>query len=471
MAPAEPLLPLRKKSNTKQDAQSEKGGLQQPPTTPKVTPRKAILTVFFILLCLSWLDKPLTHCHGGIPKEGHGLKTVEDRARQILSTTPLIDGHVDFPILLRVFYGNHIYYDNFTKPFEQGELPGHVDLKRLRDGQSGGAFWSLFAPCPSNGSDFADENYASSVQWTYDQIDLMTRLQVEYPHDFSPVVDSSNALEAFKQGQLISPFGVEGLHQIGNRASNLRKYYDLGVRYATLTHNCHNKFADAAILENPSRKAEPLWGGVSPLGRRLIDEMNRIGMFVDISHVSEDTMVDVLGGGSDWSGSQAPVIFSHSSAFSVCPHPRNVKDHVLQLVKERDSLVMVNIAPDFISCVDEGNKNGIPTPVPANATLAQVVNHILHIGNLIGFDHVGIGSDFDGIPTVPKGLEDVSKYPDLVAELLRQGVSDADASKVVGGNLLRVWKEVDAVAADLQAKGTLPMEDDLPQIKFEETIG
>ena len=315
----------------------------------------------------------------------------------------------------------------------------------------------------------------------------MTRLQAEYPKDFSGIVDSSNALKAFKQGKLVSPLGIEGLHQIGNSAANLRKYHELGVRYATLTHNCHNKFADAAILENPSRKSEPLWGGLSPLGFKLVHEMNRIGMFVDISHVrfvplypsrnsasltatsSEDTMVDVLRGKDGEPGSKAPVIFSHSSAYSVCPHPRNVKDHVLQLVKERDSLVMVNIAPDFISCVDAGNKNWIPDPVPANATLNQVVKHILHIGNLIGFDHVGIGSDFDGIPTVPEGLEDVTKYPDLVAELLRQGVSDDDAAKIVGGNLLRVWKDVDKVAAELQADGELPLEDDLPRLKFDES--
>ncbi|ROT43136.1 hypothetical protein SODALDRAFT_327306 [Sodiomyces alkalinus F11] len=342
-------------------------------------------------------------------------------------------------------------------------MDGHVDLPRLREGQSGGAFWSVFTPCPSNGSDFSDKNYAESVQMTLQQIDVMTRIKEAYPKVFSPMVDSSDAFDFWKKGQLISPLGVEGLHQIGNSVANLRRYYELGVRYATLTHNCHNKFADAAVLENPTRKAEPYWGGVSPLGRHLVNEMNRIGMFVDLSHVSEDTMVDVLGD-KDWHGSKAPVIFSHSSAFSICPHPRNVKDHVLELVKARDSLVMVNFMPDFISCVDRGNENGLPDLVPENATLAQVVRHILHIGNLIGFDHVGIGSDFDGIPTTPVGLEDVSKIPDLVVELLRQGVSGEDAAKIVGGNLLRVWKRVDAVALEMQSQGEPVMEDDLPNL-------
>lgn len=205
--------------------------------------------------------------------------------------------------------------------------------------------------------------------------------------------------------------------------------------------------------------------------------MNRIGMMVDLSHTSVDTMRDVLGGGSSkkgddddgevWHGSKAPVIFSHSSAYSVCPHPRNVPDDVLQLVKERRSLVMVNFAPDFVSCVaNPDNENGMPDFYPANSTLSHVVTHILHIGNLIGFDHVGLGSDFDGIQSTPKGLEDVSRYPDLVAEMLRRGVSDGDVAKVVGGNILRVWKEVEDVAAKLQKDGEPVLEDDLPDVTW-----
>lgn len=309
----------------------------------------------------------------------------------------------------------------------------------------------------------------------------MNRLQKLYPNDFSQAVDSKTALAAFKQGKLISPLGVEGLHQIGNRVANLRLFYNLGVRYTTLTHNCHNKFADAAILDGPTRKAKPKWHGVSPIGRQLIHEMNRIGMIVDLAHVryalvvsflfprclsanhlsSDDTMRDVLGGNEAWGGSKAPVIHSHSSAYSICPHPRNVNDEILQLVKKHNSLVMVNIAPDFISCIDNGNENGIPDLVPEEATIQQVARHIMYIGNLIGFDHVGVGTDFDGIPTLPKGLTDVSQYPDLVVELLKNGISDSDAAKIVGGNLLRVWARVDVVAAELLAAGEPAMEDEL----------
>ncbi|KAH8664309.1 putative dipeptidase [Xylariales sp. PMI_506] len=390
-------------------------------------------------------------------------KTIDQRVRHILSETPLIDGHDDFPLLIRAIYGNHIYHKNFTEPFEQGNLAGHVDLARLRAGQNGGAFWSVYSSCPKNGSDWSDDNYADSVQFTLQQIDLVNRLSEAYPNDFSPVtgLTSSAAIEAFKKGQLISPLGVEGLHQIGNSVANLRRYYASGVRYATLTHNCGNIFADSALVTSPSfHKAEPYWGGLSPKGKLLVHEMNRIGMLVDLAHVSVDTMRHVLGG-TEWEGSKAPIMFSHSSAYAICPHPRNVPDDILQLVKKTNSIVMINFAPDFISCKDVGSENGVPEFVPETSNLAQVANHITYIGDLIGYDHVGLGSDFDGIGSTPAGLEDVSKYPDLFAELLRRGVSDKDAAKIAGGNILRVWKAVEDVAAKLQAEGFPVMEDDL----------
>lgn len=266
--------------------------------------------------------------------------------------------------------------------------------------------------------------------------------------------------------------GIEGLHQIGNSASNLRTMHALGVRYATLTHNCHNIYADAALTElrGPNTApdmgggievAKPLHHGVSLAGRELIHEMNRLGMLVDLAHTSHATQVAVLGGNSTWEGSRAPPIFSHSSAYALCPHPRNVRDDVLELVKKRNSIVMVNFSPDFISCVaDPDNAHGLPKFVEETNTQEHVVDHIVYIGEKIGYDYVGLGSDFDGIPSTPRGLEDVSKFPELVAELLRRGVSDEDAAKVVGGNILRVWKEVDRVAEQMQRAGESPLEDE-----------
>jgi membrane dipeptidase len=293
---------------------------------------------------------------------------------------------------------------------------------------------------------------------------MFHRLSAMYPKHFTLTPDAAAAEKAFAHGKLISPLIIEGLHQIGNSVSLLRLYHTLGVRYATLTWNCHNRYADAALItdliKGETVASKPLWHGLSLEGDLLIKEMNRLGMLVDISHVSKDTMVDVLGGNTEkTNGSLAPPIFSHSSAYSVCPHPRNVQDDVLDLVKQRNSLVMVNFSPDFISCTAGNSSTGLPDFDPENATIEQVVKHITYIGDRIGYDHVGIGTDYDGIETTPTGLEDVSKFPDLIAALLKAGVSDKDAAKVAGRNILRVWHEVDHVAKELQ-KTMLPLEDD-----------
>jgi membrane dipeptidase len=370
-------------------------------------------------------------------------------------------------ILIRGLYKNHISNETFTSLFENGGLEGHVDIPRIKIGQLGGAFWSAYMPCPANGSDFSDSNYSEIVRATLQQMDLFQQLGVRYPKYFTPSATSTEATLAFmKHHRLISPVGIEGLHQIGNSPATLRLYHSLGARYVTLTWNCHNIYADAAVTRDESGKfapSKPLWHGISERGRDMIYEMNRLGMIVDLAHVSKDTMIDALVGSEKWGGwkgSMAPPIFSHSSAYSICPHPRNVPDDVLQLVKQRNSLVMINFSPDFISCKPPSSGSGFPETDLENSTLLQVVKHIRHIGNLIGYDYVGIGTDFDGISDTPKGLEDVSKLPDLVAELLRQGVSKGDVIKVIGGNLLRVWAEADAVSGMLKPWRT-PLEDEI----------
>lgn len=318
----------------------------EPAQPPRRSSPRRVVAILLSVLFLSTLLHPASRArHPACRAYKHFRhQTVEERVRDILAETPLIDGHDDFPLLVRYLYGNRISGANFTEAFASTGLPMHVDLPRLRAGQNGGAFWSVYAPCPANGTDYSEANYLPIVQFTLQQIDMMTRLTAAYPADFSalPAVSSAAAVAAFRRGRLISPLGIEGLHQVGNSAATLRRFHALGVRYATLTHNCGNIFADAAIWEYPEfGKAPPVHGGVSPLGRRLVREMNRIGMIVDLSHVSVDTMLDVLGAHPDrWGGSVAPIIFSHSSAYALCPHPRNVPDDVLKLVRDTNSVVM-----------------------------------------------------------------------------------------------------------------------------------
>ncbi|KAL5117220.1 hypothetical protein ACEQ8H_004909 [Pleosporales sp. CAS-2024a] len=420
---------------------------------------RSVLCVIIILLGFARIYGLLE------PKENVPL-SITERAKMILKENPLIDGHNDLMWFMSDRYKNHIYDTEFGKKFQQGGLPQHVDIPRLEEGMQGGAFWSAFWPCPlGNDTDFSDAKYAPIVKATLGQLDLFQRLGQQYPKYFTPSKTSAQALKAFSDGLFIAPAAIEGLHQIGNSISTLRLYHQLGVKYATLTWNCHNRYADAALImgsDYVTRIATPYWHGLSPDGRLLVKEMNRLGMLVDLSHVSQNTMRDALVGNdrdASWNGSIAPPIFSHSSAYALCPHPRNVPDDILHLVKKRNSLVMVNFSPDFVSCKPGKTATDLPIFVPENATLLHVVKHIMHIGELIGYDHVGIGTDYDGIEETPKGLEDVSKFPDLIAELLRQGVRDEDVAKVAGRNLLRVWAEADRVAAELQ-KTTTPLEED-----------
>ncbi|EXJ61020.1 membrane dipeptidase [Cladophialophora yegresii CBS 114405] len=401
------------------------------------------------------------------------ILSLDQRVVKIMSLTPLIDGHNDLAERVRFHFHNHIYSSDFRSKFENGGMPEHFDLPRMITGRQGGFFWSCWVDCPKDGLDFSNENYAPVVIEALAQMDVIHRLQAARRDIFSPAsLDSTSALSAFRRGgKLLSPIGLEGLHMVGRNASTLRLFDKLGVKYATLTWNCHNAFADAAqvtVLDDSldpeaARPAKPYWGGLSLLGTQLIREMNRLGMMIDLSHTHPATMHDVLAGNATKSfpGSRAPVIFSHSSAHALCPHPRNVPDHILPLVKQTNSVVMVTFVPQFISCVNATVPDRLPMFYPANSTLEWVAEHIMYIGKKIGFEHVGIGSDFDGIPSTPRGLEDVSKFPALVKQLLRQGLSDGQVAGVIGGNVLRVWKGVEEISREMLQEGVLPMEDDI----------
>ncbi|CUA73835.1 hypothetical protein RSOLAG22IIIB_01354 [Rhizoctonia solani] len=355
----------------------------------------------------------------------------ERAALKILEKVPLIDGHIDLPIMVRDEYRNNITRFDMNK-----RMKYHVDIPRLRQGKVGGFFWSVFVDCAESGPDFLTPT--NRVRDTLEQIDVSTLLIEKYSDTFALATSVKEVEQTIHIGKIASLVGVEGGHQLGNSLAVLRQYYKLGARYMTLTHSCHNAFADSAGIFKP---VPPVHGGLSPLGEELIREMNRIGMIVDLSHTSDDTAVQAL------KLSRAPVMWSHSSVRVFRDISRNVPDHILKLIgtgkDQKDGVVMVNLYPRFL--VEDG----------ANATLNIAADHIEHIGKVAGRAHVGIGSDFDGIEVAPEGLEDVSKYPALFAELLRRGWSRAELEGLASKNFLRVFRGVEEASREIK-KETLP---------------
>lgn len=332
-------------------------------------------------------------------------------ALEALAMTPVIDGHNDFPsqVLER---GGSLDLVDLARP--QPSL--HTDLARLRQGRVGGQFWSAYVTTDSMG--------AGALRHGLREIDMIHRMIERYP-ELEAAGTADEIADLASRGQIASLIGVEGGHAIDGSLAVLRSFYDLGVRYLTLTHSQSTDWADSGT-------DEPRHGGLSPFGEAVVREMNRLGMFVDLSHTSPETMHDALR------VSRAPVIFSHSSARGVTDHPRNVPDDVLRAVARNGGVVMVTFVPEFVS--DSGR-----------ATLSDVADHIDHIRRVAGIDHIGIGGDFDGISSVPRGLEDVSTYPALFAELVRRGYTREELRKIAGLNLLRAMREMEAVARDLRA--------------------
>ncbi len=377
------------------------------------------------------------------------------RALEILQSAPLIDGHNDLPWYFREHAQNHLAKIDLRTDTSKLDPPMNTDIARLRRGGLGGQFWSVYVPVETLGAD--------AVQMTLEQIDDVHRLAALYPDVFE-IARSAADIERIRQaGRIASLVGMEGGHSIHNSLAALRMLYAAGARYMTITHTANTDWADAAT-------APPQHGGLTRFGEEVIHEMNRLGMLVDLSHVAPETMKKAIA------ASAAPVIFSHSSCRALVDHPRNVPDDVLRLVPANRGVVMVTFVERFDSeevraddaqaeaedarlrflhpedtarVKREGEAWRKSHPAP-RATLAQVADHIEHVRDLAGVDSIGIGSDFDGMPTQPLGLESVAEYPALFAELLRRGWTDADLAKVAGGNVLRALREAEAVAARLQ---------------------
>lgn len=335
------------------------------------------------------------------------------RARALHRQTPLIDGHNDYPWALRE---NNVERDIGKLDISTPQPKIHTDIARLREGGVGGQFWSVYVPVSMQGP--------AAIRATLEQIDIVHRMVRRYPETFELAATAADVERIFKAGRIASLIGMEGGHSIDNSLATLRMFYTAGARYMTLTHSANIPWADSGT-------DRPKAGGLSKFGEEVVREMNRLGMLVDLSHTSPDTMVDAIR------VSDAPVIFSHSDARALNDHGRNVPDDVLKLLPGNGGVVMVTFVPGFLT------RDG-------KATLADVANHMNHVRTVAGPDHVGIGSDFDGITSVPAGLEDVSRYPALTAELLRRGWPEGDVRKALGVNVLRVMRRAEEVAARLQ---------------------
>ncbi len=376
-----------------------------------------------------------------------------ERARKLLQSTPLIDGHNDLAWEIREAKGAPRDVAAYNL---RARTPKHTDLARLAEGKVGAQFWSIYIP-----GEMRDSGYAK-VQ--LEQFDIARRLIARYPDRLALALTAGDIERDFKRGRIASLLGMEGGHAIENSLGALRAYYELGARYMTLTHNVTLDWADAAL--DTARHS-----GLTEFGKEVVREMNRLGMLVDLSHVSPAVMSDALD------LAESPVIFSHSSARALTNHPRNVPDSILARLPRNGGVVMVTFVPAFVSpeaaawdaesqrqwerlkatVIDTTERRRLAdewkaaNPQP-RATLKQVADHIEHVRKVAGVDHVGIGSDFDGIDTVPEGLEDVSRFPHLFAELVRRGWSDSDLRKLAGGNMLRALRAAEATAARLQKK-------------------
>lgn len=374
-----------------------------------------------------------------------------DRARALLKSTPLIDGHNDYPWAVR----ENAQQDIDKLDISKAQPTIMTDIARLRSGGVGGQFWSVYVPVELAGQ--------SAVTATLEQIDIVYRMVRKYPNVFELALTADDVERAFKKGRIASLIGMEGGHSIDNSLGALRMFYRAGARYMTLTHSKNTAWADSST-------DTPAANGLTPFGEEVVREMNWLGMLVDLSHVSPDTMEDALR------VSAAPVVFSHSSARAITDVPRNVPDRILQMLPKNGGVVMVTFVPGFLSSKvadwtkqqtaeqdrlrqqspkdDNAVKAGLATWVASHpaprATLADAADHIDHIRKVAGIDHIGLGGDFDGITSVAQGLEDVSTYPALLAELLRRGYSDEDLRKIAGLNVLRVMRNAERVSRTLQ---------------------